>query len=631
MKKPSPAADDLVVTLPRLVHSRRTPAALTALVCLYLTWQLFGWIPGERSVVDAVLFQPVELGGIFAAWRASRGAAGRSAVAWRLIALGLVGQYLGGQVAHYYEWTGQSQYPSLADPLYLSFYPLMLAGLLVMRPAGSDRSKRLRLGLDLATTALGGAAVVWYLIIGPTASAGGQSAVQMAFSIAYPVGDLILIVGLAWLLLRGVPANTRRALRLLAAGLGLFVIGDLLYGYATLHDGFGGGDALNATYYVGLALFILAARSQWTGTADAEAVGDTRASGISWMPYLGVAAGFGVLVVAEASNELIPDGLLAVTASVIAALVSARQLLAQRELVTARQALEVAYTEAQRAAAERERMELELRLAQKLEAVGQLAAGIAHEINTPIQFVGDTGRFLEDAFGDLLPVLDAYAEVRDAARAGSVAPELLERVEAAEEHADLDYLRQRLPSAIARISDGVGRVATIVSAMRTFAHPSAEKGIVDINESIRTTLVVAANEYKYVADVNTDFAPAAEVFCSAGDVNQVILNLVVNAAHAIADADPDSERRGVIDIRTERRDDEFLITIADTGCGIPADVAERVFDPFFTTKDVGRGTGQGLAIARTLVVDRHGGALTFESEPGHGTTFTVSLPVAGVA
>jgi signal transduction histidine kinase len=613
-----------------LARTSVVPAMLTALVGLYLSWQLFGWIPGDRSVVDALLFAPIELGSIYAAWRASHGAARRSAVAWRLIALGLCGQFLGGQVAHYYDWTGQSPYPSLADPLYLSFYPLMLAGLLVKRPAGNDRSPRLRLGLDLATTALGGAAVVWALIIGPTASAGGQSGVQMAFSIAYPVGDLILLVGLAWLLLRGVPESTRRALRLLAAGLGLFVIGDLLYGYATLHDGFGGGDALNATYYVGLALFILAARCKRAGGAVDAVPSLVRAGGISWMPYLGVAAGFGVLVVAEASEQLVPDGLLAITASVIAALVSVRQLLAQRELVAARRELEHAYSDLQRAAAERERMELELRLAQKLEAVGQLAAGIAHEINTPIQFVGDTGRFLEDAFGDLMPVLDAYADVRDAARAGIVAPALLDRVEAAEEQADMEYLRERVPRAIARISDGVGRVATIVGAMRTFAHPSAEKGPVDINESIRTTLVVAASEYKYVADVNTDLASLAPVFCSAGDLNQVILNLVVNAAHAIADVHPEGDGRGVIDIRTELRDEDVLITIADTGCGIPADVAARVFDPFFTTKDVGRGTGQGLAIARTLVVDRHGGALTFETEPGRGTTFTVSLPVAGV-
>jgi PAS domain S-box-containing protein len=288
-------------------------------------------------------------------------------------------------------------------------------------------------------------------------------------------------------------------------------------------------------------------------------------------------------------------------------------------------------TEAKRAQSDHERMEAELRLAQKLEAVGQLAAGIAHEINTPIQFVGDTVRFLQEAFGDLLALQPVQDEVNRAAAAGPVPAELLARVHDAEEQADLDYLRERVPGAFARASDGLGRVAAIVGAMREFAHPpTTEQAPVDVNDALRNTLIVAANAYKYIAEVTTELGDLPPVVCNGGDMNQVFLNLIVNAAHAIEDRVGDSGGRGTITIATRRDGDNVIVSIADSGGGIPAEIASRIFDPFFTTKDVGRGTGQGLAIARTMVVERHGGTLTFDSEPGHGTTFHVGLPIAGL-
>jgi PAS domain S-box-containing protein len=284
-------------------------------------------------------------------------------------------------------------------------------------------------------------------------------------------------------------------------------------------------------------------------------------------------------------------------------------------------------TAAKRSESERDRLELDLRLGQKLEAVGQLAAGIAHEINTPTQFVGDTVRFLDDAFGDVMALVLAYERLLEAAQAGPVPDELIAAVRAAEERADLDYLRERVPGAFERATDGIQRVATIVRAMREFAHaPMTAKVPFDINQALRSTLVVAANEYRYVADVQTDFAELPAVLCDGGDINQVFLNLVVNAAHAIEDVTADGER-GVITLRTTAEDDHVRISVGDTGPGIPADVAGRIYDPFFTTKDVGRGTGQGLAIARRIVVERHGGTLDFDTEPGGGTTFHVRLPL----
>jgi signal transduction histidine kinase len=612
-------------------------AVLGAYLLIYVSWQLWRWIPIDDSVIGHIILKPINAAGAWMAWRTSRSvrASRRVALAWRLIALGLVGQLAGGFAAAVYALLGQSPYPSLADPLYLSFYPLMLAALLVLPRARQTRLQNLRLALDLTTTALGAATVVWYVLIEPTARAGGQSTVQMAFSLAYPVGDMILIVGVASLLLRGVAASTRRALWLVTAALCLFVVGDALYAYVTLHSVFENSDALNLTYAVALGLFVLAARYQ--GPVGAAGPEPARSERVSWMPYLAVGAGFAVLVTSEVAGGS-ASLIVAIAAAVLAALVSVRQLVAQRELIAvqhellgAHHELAVAYEDQQLASAQRERMEIELRLAQKLEAVGQLAAGIAHEINTPIQFVSDTSQFLSDAFADLMPLVDRYAAVVDAARQGPVAPALLEAVAAAEALADLDYLRERVPLAWERSFAGIRQVAEIVGAMRTFAHPTTDKAPVDVNEAVRNTLIVTANEYRYVADVKTDLHALPLVICSASDLNQVLINLVVNAAHAIADVVADTVARGGIHIRTRSDADGVLISISDTGCGIPAEVADRIFDPFFTTKEVGRGTGQGLAIARTIVTERHGGTISFTTEPGHGTTFDVRLPIGAGA
>ncbi|MGH2943049.1 MAG: sensor histidine kinase, partial [Solirubrobacteraceae bacterium] len=283
-------------------------------------------------------------------------------------------------------------------------------------------------------------------------------------------------------------------------------------------------------------------------------------------------------------------------------------------------------TAAKRAEADRERMEVELRLAQKLESVGQLATGIAHEINTPIQFVGDSIGFLERSFGDLMKLVDVYGELQDSVEHGAPPPELIERVGEAQFDADVEYLAERVPAAFERTLDGVRRVATIVRAMRDFGHPTTDLTPVDINEAVENTLIVATNEYKYVADLTCELGKVPAVVCNRGDINQALLNLIVNAAHAIADAVGDSGERGAITIRTAVQDDAVRISISDTGMGIPAEIAERIYDPFFTTKAVGRGTGQGLAITRTIV-ERHDGRISFDSVAGEGTTFDIVLPV----
>jgi PAS domain S-box-containing protein len=278
---------------------------------------------------------------------------------------------------------------------------------------------------------------------------------------------------------------------------------------------------------------------------------------------------------------------------------------------------------------ERERIALELRLSQKLEAVGQLAAGIAHEINTPIQYVGDSIDFLRQAATDCWSLLDLYRDSLTRLATGDSMSGVRERVDAAERDVDLPFLLEEVPRAFERTLAGISRVAEIVRAMKEFARPDAGVQVAaDINHAVETTLTVARNEYKYVAEVQTSLGEIPEVVCNIGELNQVLLNLIVNAAHAIADAGKDS-RTGRIAVSTAISGASVIVTVEDNGCGIPEQNLERIFDPFFTTKEVGRGTGQGLAIARSIVVDKHGGTLRAESTVGAGARFTVSLPIAG--
>jgi len=276
------------------------------------------------------------------------------------------------------------------------------------------------------------------------------------------------------------------------------------------------------------------------------------------------------------------------------------------------------------------RLESELAQAQKLESVGRLAAGVAHEINTPVQFVSDSVHFVREAMDDLSDIVDKYRNLRLATQSGTDVAAACKAAEDAEDNADLDYILENAPVALDRARDGLGRVAAIVRSMKEFAHPDRkEMAQADLNQAIASTLVIASNEYKYVAEVETQFSELPPVNCYAGEINQVVLNLIVNAAHAIGDVVKGTPDKGRIRVTTRVLDDQVEISIGDTGKGIPVEVRSRIFDPFFTTKEVGKGTGQGLAIARTVIVDKHGGSLHFETELGKGTTFFIRLPIAG--
>jgi PAS domain S-box-containing protein len=269
-----------------------------------------------------------------------------------------------------------------------------------------------------------------------------------------------------------------------------------------------------------------------------------------------------------------------------------------------------------------ERREAELRshTAERLESVGKLAAGVAHEINTPVQFVSDSIYFVRDGLYELLALTDRLRTLaaRDQCNANAIA--------ALSTH--LPYLVENLPKALERSLDGLKRVSEIVSSMRELAHPDRpEMSDIDINHVIQNALVVARSEYKYVAEIETDLTPLPPVRGHAGELNQVVLNLLVNASHAIGDLIGESERKGLIRIATRVEGASVVISVSDTGAGIAANIRHRVFEPFFTTKEVGRGTGQGLAISHNIIVNRHNGMIDFDSTVGKGTVFRVRLPL----
>jgi two-component system NtrC family sensor kinase len=273
----------------------------------------------------------------------------------------------------------------------------------------------------------------------------------------------------------------------------------------------------------------------------------------------------------------------------------------------------------------RKALESQLAMAQKLESVGRLASGVAHEINTPIQYVGDNLRFLQDSWRDVLRMLGVCGPLfagtdTDVAAVRTVAAEI-----------DIDFLIDEIPRALDQAIEGTERVTAIVRAMKRFAHPGGDAmSLVDLNKALETTALVARNEWKYLADLELALDPdLPTVPCLANDMNQVFLNIIINAGHAIAErqeAEGNADM-GRIVVRTRLEADQAVVSISDTGCGIPEENRERIFDQFFTTKEVGKGTGQGLAIVHDVVVGKHGGRIEVKSEVGRGTTFTLHIPL----
>jgi len=269
----------------------------------------------------------------------------------------------------------------------------------------------------------------------------------------------------------------------------------------------------------------------------------------------------------------------------------------------------------------RARVEADVRLSRRFETVGQLASGIAHEINNPIQYVGDNLLFLEEGATELLGAFATLQHQLD----HHPDPDAVAGLRATFQAIDLPYLTREFPASVEMIQGGIARITTIVRAMKELSHPgSQEPRLADVNRALRSALELSAATYRAIADVDQALGELPLVTCFISELGQVFLNLIVNAAHAM-----EGGARGKLGVSTRADGDAVVIAISDSGSGIPEAIRDRIFDPYFTTKDVGRGTGQGLAIARSIIIDRHAGALTFESVVGQGTTFTIRIPIAG--
>ncbi len=552
----------------------RAIVALGVFLLVYCSWQLFGWIPGSRQSVGDLLLLPVDVAATLAAWRASRRVAGshRLRSFWRWMACALAAETLGDVVQSVYDVVlHHSPYPSAADPFYLAFYPLLLVALLRIPAAAISSGRRARTALDATTIVVGGGAVVWYLVLGPTALERGQGVLAMNVSLAFPIGDLFLLAALAVALLRHSPAAVRAPLRLVTLALALGIVADVLYGDGQLHGTYASGDLIDTLYVLELSAFALAGvRQAPVQDEDAGGTGERSqqpGSRASWLPYLSVAIALGVLLGVERSNPFFPDVSLVLIVIVLAVLVAVRQHLAQRELVRTQSALR--HSE---------------------QVKDELLSVVGHELRTPLTSIrGALGLLAGGVLGEL---------PQDAANMVAVA---------------------------VLNTDRLGRLVNDILDIERMAAGSLtlEPAAVDAAELVEQSIqVVQATADAAGVTLRSDTAELT-VLADADRIVQALVNLLGNAVKF-------SPRGGVVAVAVRPRGDTALFSVRDNGRGIPADRLEAIFERYrqldaSDAREKG-GTGLGLPIARGIV-EQHDGRMWAES-PGEGSTLYFTLPLA---
>ena len=562
---------------PNRLQAGRARAALVlgGFLAIYLSWQLLHWIPGGREGTGDLLILPIDVAAAAAAWLASRRCSGapRLRSFWQLMTLALSAEALGDVIQTVYDVAlHHSPYPSLADPFYLAFYPLLLLALLRVPVAAVTPTKLQKTMLDGATIVVGGGALVWYFVLGPTAVDGGEGTLAMVVSMAFPVGDLFLLAGLAALLLRQSPEALRLPLRLITAAVLLGIIADILYGYGQLHGSYHAGDWIDTLYALEFATFALAGLSQRPVAAidSSAAVNASRqlSTRASWLPYISVAIGLGVLLSVERDYAFFPNVSLVLIVIVLTILVALRQYLAQRELV---------------------RMQAALRESERLK--DEFLSVVGHELRTPLTSIrGSLGLLEGGVLGELSP---------DAANMVAVAV----------------INTDRLVRLINDILD-IERMA----AGRLSLDPAKVDAAELVNQSIQVVQAMAdAAEVK----VHSDVQPLA-VFADADRIIQTLVNLFGNAVKF-------SPKGSVVTVTVTHDNDHALFSVRDTGRGIPSDRLDGIFERFrqvdaSDSREKG-GTGLGLPIARGIV-EQHGGHIWAESSQGEGSTLRFTLPLA---
>ncbi len=553
----------------------RVAAAVTALVLVYVSWQLFGWIPGSREDAGDLLILPADGAAVAASWYASRRCAesGGLRAFWRLMTVALLAESLGDIVQAVYDiGLRQAPYPSLADPFYLAFYPLLLYALWRVPVPSVTRSRFLRTLLDGATIVVGGGAVVWYFVLGPTALEAGQSALAAGVSLAFPVGDLFLLAGIAAVLLRQSPRALQIPLALIAVAVLLGIVADISYGYGQLHKTFAPGSWVDTIYLLEFAVFALAGASQRRVRRDdpdalVEGTGHF-SSRASWLPYLSVAVGLCLVLVVEREDRFFPNVSLLLIVIVLAVLVAARQYAAQWELV---------------------RTEAALRESERLK--DELLSVVGHELRTPLASIRGSLGLLD---GGVLGELPAEA-------ANMVAMAILNT--------------DRLVRLINDILDVERMNAGILQL-----EPTAVDARWLVSEALQA---VQATADAAGVTLRCDVAPLT-VLADGDRVVQALVNLLGNAVKF-------SVRGGVVSVSGRRREHCALFSVRDGGRGIPPDRLESIFERFrqvdaSDAREKG-GTGLGLPIARGIV-ERHGGRMWAESGEGQGSTFRFTLALA---
>jgi len=680
---------------PKLTPSRAAIFGLAAYLLVYLSWQLLHWIPGSKQDVGDLLILPADAAAVCGAWWASRRCAevDRLRAFWRLMMAALAAEMIGDVVQAIYKvGFHSSPYPSPADSFYLAFYALLLLALLRVPVAPVTRAKLIKTMLDGATIVVGGGAVVWYFVLGPTAVQGGQSALAMGVSLAFPVGDLFLLAGLAAVLLRHSPLALRTPLRLITAAVALGIVADVLYGYGQLHETYTAGDYIDTIYVLEFMTFALAGFSQRSVSRGEEsaAVDASRQfrSRASWLPYLSLAIGLGVLLGVEAHNRFFPDVSLVLIVIVLAVLVAARQYLAQRELAAA----EAARRESERRARAifdnagvgitvndlRGPVIVDVNQAfsemvgyspqelrggdfsalthpDELEAFKSLTPRTIDGFQREIRFLRRDGAalwgnltlsLLRDEAGVPRQVIGVLQDITTRKQAEQVKDEFISVV-GHELRTPLTSIRGSLglleggvfgelpeeaQSMVALAVTNTDRLVRLINDILDIERMDAGRVELDLAPVKTSELLGNAMQIVQMTATQARVTLTAEVqddltvSVDADRIVQVLVNLLGNAVKF-------SPRWSTVTITVTSEHGRALFSVKDTGRGIPADRLQSIFERFrqvdsSDAREKG-GSGLGLAIARNIV-EHHGGQMSVESELGQGSTFYFTLPLAGL-